>query len=194
MTQNNKVWPAAIILCGLMLALSIVSYCQVANLSAEPTDLSGLEGRLDKIELALLLDVNASAEDNSLVQEMYDEMFELKKAEADDVAEELALDEIDSKDFKKNLVVFLNSKGANIEDYKDIERVVVKDVDVSGFGDDRDVELELKVYFFNDGDNDEEDIEKAKLNVLVKVEDLDEDDNYEYAEAELVDADFVKFY
>jgi len=108
------------------------------------------------------------------------------------LAEELATDELDTKDFKRELVDQMNTHpDINIEDYKDIETIVVKDVDVNGLGDTRFVKFELKVSYFNDGDDDEDDLEKSKVEVTLRVTDLDRDDDYEDAEVSDVDDFFV---
>jgi len=130
--------------------------------------------------------------DNSKLDEIHSEIF-LEDAK-EDVAEGLALEELDERDFKKDLLEFLNNEGASIDSYKDIDKIVVKDVDLSLAGEDCEAELELKIYFFNDGDDDEDDIEKAKLTATFEVSDLDEDEDYEDAEAELAELSLIKFY
>lgn len=132
--------------------------------------------------------------DDSKVQEMYDVITEEKQQEKK--ALELALEEIDSRDFQKSLVLLLNDNDENVENYKDIKSVVVQDSDVDVNGDSADVELELKVTYYNDGDTDSEDAEKAKVKVTLSVEDLVFDDNFVDAEANYDDEDLtlVKLY
>ena len=135
---------------------------------------------------------------NAIVIPDYPEIPESKdttvsiRDDKDDLAEELATDELDTKDFKRELVDQMNTHpDINIEDYKDIETIVVKDVDVNGLGDTRFVKFELKVSYFNDGDDDEDDLEKSKVEVTLRVTDLDRDDDYEDAEVSDVDDFFV---
>lgn len=130
--------------------------------------------------------------DNEKIDEIHQEIFLSDNKE--EIAEDLVLELIEDRDFKKDLVDFLNDQNASVESYKDIEKVTVKDIDTSVAGTDAEVELELKVYFYNDGDDDEEDVEKAKLFAYFDVEDLDEDEEYEDAEAEFDYFDFTKFY
>ena len=140
---------------------------------------------------------------NAIVIPDYPEIPESKdttvsiRDDKDDLAEELATDELDTKDFKRELVDQMNTHpDINIEDYKDIETIVVKDVDVNGLGDTRFVKFELKVSYFNDGDDDEDDLEKSKVEVTLRVTDLDRDDDYEDAEVDnsIFGYNFVKIY
>ena len=127
----------------------------------------------------------------------------------DDLKEVKALDlvneELNSKDFKRALVSFLNNElnlsnsTSTIEDYKDIESIVVTDGtdDVIVSGDSANAELSLKVKYFLDGDTDSDDLESAKVKVELSVDDLDEDEEYEDAEVDSYDSsnfELVKFY
>ncbi len=96
---------------------------------------------------------------------------------------EVALTETETRDFKRALRSALNRAGADIEDYKDITSIEVKDSDADVDGEEAEVEFEIKVRYFNDGDNDEEDELRGKVIVTILVEDLDSDDNFEDAEA-----------
>ena len=155
MTQNNKVWPAVSILMGVILVLSIIGWCQVANLSAEPTDLSGLEARLDKIELALQPVENESLDNNAILDALYaDKQWRID-------ALELAQDELEERDYrelKKFVVEEFESEIFEGDTYRDLEdfKVVIRDSDLSGldeFDKDATVEYNLKVYFEDkDGD------------------------------------------
>ena len=135
---------------------------------------------------------NASGTSDKL-DEIYNEMFKEDKAE--DIAEILSLDELETKDFKEELVMFLMDEISELKDmdYKDIESFSVRDVDVDVDGNDANVEIEFKVYVSNFGDEDEE--EKARLSVIFEVEDLDEDEDYEDAEVDgFDDLTLIKFY
>jgi hypothetical protein len=131
--------------------------------------------------------------DNSKIDEIYAEMFKDDAKEV--IAENLVLDEIDSKDFLKAILGVLNDEdyeNGSIEDYKDIE-VYYSDVEKTNVTkDSATVEVTVKVRYFNDGDD--EDDEKAKLTAIFEVEDLDEDEDYEDAEAFLEDLSIVKIY
>jgi len=112
-------------------------------------------------------------------------------------AEELALAEIETRNFKRALQNHLNDNGSSIDSYKDIEVILVKDIEIDISGDDAEVELELKVSYFEDGDDDADDIVKAKTKVILEIKDLDEDEDFE--DAEIVDYDktafsLIKFY
>ncbi|MHA1868737.1 MAG: hypothetical protein ACTSXD_11895 [Candidatus Heimdallarchaeaceae archaeon] len=118
--------------------------------------------------------------DNDKIDAIYNEIF--KDDTAESKAESLALDEMDTKDFKKALVNELLEYGAvkNI-DYKDINRYSIRDTDVTLKNNNKaDVDVEFKVYFNNFGD--EEDERVARVEVTFKVSDLDEDEDFEDAE------------
>ena len=131
----------------------------------------------------------------------------LKEDDEEALAEQIATEYLSTKDFKKVLVEFLNADPNNedgvkqlfnIESYRDVKDIVVKDIDVKllKHSDDAEVTFELKVSYFNDGDDDEEDIVKAKVKVVLTVEELDEDEDYE--DAEVVEGsevfDLIKIY
>lgn len=143
---------------------------------------------------SIVLPSDNASSTNDKLDEIYDEMF--KEDEAEDIAEKLALDELETKDFKKDLIKFLMDKEPELQgmDYKDIEDVVVRDIDVEVVREDAKVEVEFKVYVSNFGDEDEE--EKARVSAVFYIEDLDEDDDYEDAEVGFYDYEFdlVKFY
>ena len=86
-------------------------------------------------------------------------------------AEELFLDSIDSRDFKKAVFEALSIYGESIDSYKDITNIKYEyDVD------NNEIEVsKLKVYYFIDGD--EEETEKALLNdFTVEIDNLDFED------------------
>ena len=83
---------------------------------------------------SIVLPSDNASKTNDKLDAIYEEMF--KDDEAEKFAEDLALDELDSKDFKKELVKFLlnDSKidGVISEiDYRDIEDINVRDIDIS---------------------------------------------------------------
>ena len=141
--------------------------------------------------------------DNSKIDTLVEELTDVAE---EAMAEEVALAELETKDFKKDLVEFLNAvtidedgnsvDSASIDSYKDISLVDVKDteVDVRRHGDKADVELTVKVSYFEDGDDDEEDIVKAKVKVTFEVEELDEDEDFEDVEIASTGFELVKFY
>ena len=134
---------------------------------------------------------NASGTSDKL-DDIYDEIF--KEDNSEDIAEMLTLDELYTKDFKKALAGFLNgTHGLEIK-YRDIERINVRDVEVTLLSNNKaTVEVEFKVYVYNYGDEDEE--EKARVSVVFYVEDLDEDEDYEDAEVDKFDSfELIKFY
>ena len=106
----------------------------------------------------------------------------------DDKAEELAKEELDTKSFKKDLMNVLNDEVCKeacntnldyvdlVEDYKDIYEIKVRDVTITGNGDDRTVELEIKAYFYIDGDDDDEGKVLAEATFEIDLEDEDDED------------------
>jgi len=121
--------------------------------------------------------------------------YEAEQTEAK--AEELALEELSTKDFKKELVNFFELHEVDVESYRDIEEVVVKDTNVDVDNEDATVEFELKISYFEDGDDDEEDLVKAKILVTFEIEDLNFDEEFE--DAEVVEYcgnsfELIKFY
>jgi len=147
---------------------------------------------------AMIIPASNSTVVESQIDAIYLETFSEDTAKG--VAEVLALDEIESKSFKRDLVTFLlANEDANATlsgiDYKDISDISIRDIDVTlKSGDKADVEVEFKVYISNFGDDDEE--EKARLSVTFEVEELDEDKDFEDAEAEVESNSFelIKFY
>lgn len=118
-----------------------------------------------------------------------DEIFKIDRAE--DYAEALVIDEMDTRDFYKDLFNILESK-TDIEEYKDIYDLKIKDVKVNVYQDDATVYVEFKVYYYLDGD--EEEVEKALFKAKFLVEDLEADDNFEDAEIEDYSINLVKIY
>ena len=109
--------------------------------------------------------------------------YSLTKSEFEDEATEakaleLANAELESRDFKEAVSDALvdYDVSVDIENYKDITEIIVKDCDVDG----NKVSYDIKVYYIVDGDEDE--IEKARLDEFtIRVKDLDFDDDFEDA-------------
>jgi len=109
-------------------------------------------------------------------REYEDELSEKK-------ALELVMEELNSKDFKKEVFDTLENYGVDIDSYRDITEIKLMDSDVNVRRDTGKVDLELKVYYFLDGD--EEETEKARLDELTMiVNDLDFDEEFEDAEVD----------
>lgn len=131
--------------------------------------------------------------ENEKIDAIYDELFKEDAKEAK--AKELALEELKSKDFREELVDFLMANVGVLEDmdYRDVEDIFVKDVDVELSENVTEVEVEFKVAVSNYGDEDE--TEKARLSVVFYVEDLDEEEDFEDAEVSGFDSfDLIRFY
>ena len=131
--------------------------------------------------------------DNEKLSEIYDEI--LRDDQVDDIVEQLVLEELESKDFRRDLVSFLLSNVSELQDidYRDIEEYDVRDIDIEVDGEDAVVEIELKVYISNFGDSDEE--ERVRFSVVFEVSELEEDDDYEDAEVtDWYDFNLLRFY
>jgi len=131
--------------------------------------------------------------DNEKIDEIYNEILEEDRIKQK--AEELAIDELNTKDFKKDLADFLESEIEEIEDidYKDIVEISVRDVDSVVSNDEAEVTIEFKAYVNNYGDEDEE--EKARVEVTFYVSDLDPDEDFEDAEVNnWSDLELIRFY
>lgn len=198
MTQKDINWIAIGI--GLVFLLSLFSAWN--TFTDEPVTMPS-EIALDANSIALLqtvaLNTAPSDTDEEATNSRADLAFDTILREDDEEvrAYDLALEELNSRDGKREIVKALNAEGENVESYRDIESIVVKDSDVNVNRDDAEVDFEIKVYYFNDDDSDDDERVSAKLEVTVNVEELDEDDNYEDAEAVEIDAEdfnFVKFY
>ena len=147
-------------------------------------------------EIASLVEVPAVVIpelNESKLDEVHEELF--KEDRIEEVALELALDELKDRDFEEGLAELLEDEISEVEDidYKDIGRISVRDSDVDVDGEDAEVFVEFKVYFSNYGDEDEE--ERARVSVVFDVEDLDEDEDFEDASVEdFGDLELIRFY
>lgn len=98
---------------------------------------------------------------------------------AEDKALELAIESIESRDFKRAVFDSLINYGVDIDSYKDITEIKVLDTDV----DDDEVEFDVKVFYFIEDDKSEE--YKSRLyDFIIVVDDLDFDDDFEDAEVD----------
>ena len=165
----------------LMIVLAVVNmfgYMAMSDQEGEVNfDLTDQNNAIMELENA----VNNLA-DSLIVEEVGDYM--LSKSEYEDQiteakAEEMALAEMDSRDFKKAVCDALENYAEDpqdIDSYKDITEIKVMDSDVDGDN----VTLEVKVYYFLDGD--EEETEKARIEFTITIDELDYDEEFSEAE------------
>jgi len=188
-SDNRSVWPAVGVIALLfVIGVLYVSY-KIDN--AEPaeakvdlsgvakiSDLSNLENKFDEFVNKSTGTSVASGSYSLTEKEFEDNAIEEK-------ALELAMESVNSKDFKKAIYALLVNEthptnntvyDFDIESYKDITEVKIREADV----DDDEVEFEVVIYYFDD--DDEDNAMKAYLeNFVVQVEDLDFDDEFEDA-------------
>ena len=195
MSDTQKVWPT-LLLAALVVISIIVSYVLYANSTkvdltglATSSEVSALKTEFSNLKTQIAA-LNKSTETTTAVS---DDSYTLSKEEFEDQAVEakaleLATESVNSKDFKKAVYALLvNSNNTvydlDIESYKDITEVKIKEADV----DEDEVEFEVVVYYFDD--DDEDNTMKAYLeNFVVSVDDLDFDEEFEDAE---VDEDYM---
>jgi len=145
------------------------------------------------------LDIPSSEAIAALIPEGQDTYLGVRDAKKD-IAESLALAEMEDEDFLDDLADFLTDECDDIDiEAEDITNIIVKETEFSGFmtsmptwDNSGTVELELKVYFDNDGDDDE--AERVKVQADFEVVDLIYDDNYEDAEVDEYNFDLLKVY
>jgi len=119
------------------------------------------------------------------VPEPSDTAFSVKE-EKEELAEQLALDELEDEDFKEWLVdELLETDEIEDIDEDDITKIDIRDLEVTHlalFPNDETaiVEIKAKVYFNNYGDDDENEV--VRVYFEFEVEDLDFDEDYEDAE------------
>lgn len=109
----------------------------------------------------------------------------IKEDLKEELALNLALSEIETRDFKKAIFELLKDE-ASIDEYKHITKILVKDSEVELNKDDATIELELKVYFYVD--SDEEETEKAVFTAVFDITDLEDEQEVGY------DLEFLKIY
>ncbi len=206
MNQNNTpvIWTSIIV--GVVLLLGMAWMTNSINGSIEDTtiDAPTSEGIANAVLAQITVPTAADIVALIDIPEQGDTYYSVDE-KIDNEAVRLATEELDTKDFKRDLMNKLNTceyhtlgnkwrplycedsqsdaDEPNVDDYKDIESITIKDADVTGFpviGGTRYVEFELKVTYLNDGDDD--DLQKARVFVKMKVTDLDYDDDFEDAE------------
>lgn len=192
MAQENKsssVWPAVGVMAVLLLACVFYVSYRIDNIkpAEAKVDLSNMSSKADlesfkKDVLGMLNKTDVSDGSFTLSKEEFeDQAIETK-------ALELATESVNSRDFKEAVYALLvNSNNSvydsEIESYKDITEVKIKEADV----DDDEVEFEVIVYYYQN--DDEENTMKAYLeNFFVSVDHLDFDEEFEDAE---VDEDYM---
>lgn len=135
----------------------------------------------ESVQKAIALQ-NVNLTDGPKTIAIYEEIFEQDAWDAS--AEVLALEELEDDDYESLYDYMVAADGLNlsIEDEKDIEEVIIRDVTIKNSDvDDKDatVELELKVYYENaDGDN-----KKEYITATVVIED-DEVEDIEFSETD----------
>lgn len=184
MVTSSNIWPVVGIVLALLVGVFSGAYFikpdAVAPIVVNTTSVA----YDDSAVKASLNDTNAKLD--ALSKET------LKDDLKESYAKELVYDEVQSRDFAKEMRLFLNDElnaSGNsdvVEDYKDVFDIVVKDSDWTVSGTDASVELELKVYFYLDGDEDASNY--ALVYASLSVSDLEEDDDYEDAEVDSYDS------
>lgn len=195
MVVKSVIWPVIGIAILVFLASCLGTYIGMPDqkpVTATATvDTNQLASALaGKISVIATLDNATTDKINSIASEV------LKSDTKENMALTIAKDTLTSRDFKKDLTSFLNDEitSGEIESYRDIASVSIKDSDVEVDGDEAEVTFDIKVSYYLDGDSDVEDLQKAKVTVTVNVEDLDEDENYIDADTAEYDFELVKFY
>jgi len=166
------------ILATLLIILLLVNAGALVYMANRPVEVQGIT------EAEFIGMLNAAIPentDNPKIDAIYDEVF--KEDNVEDIALNLALTELETKDVKKKIVSKLNSANEDVEDYKDLTNLTVLDSEVVVNGKKAEVTLEVKAYYFVDGDEDEEG--RARFEVTFDVSGLDEDEDY--ADAEVSD-------
>jgi len=151
------------------------------ELETPEVDLSAINLRLDSIEASLTTPVQSTEATTETSGSYVLTKREFERQTVEDKALELATEFVNSKDFKKDLFNFLNSSetdnssemyGYDLELYKDITEILVKDVNFNNSRDEVDFVVEVK---FNEEVFD--DPLKAKLEFSVDFDgDLDFDE------------------
>jgi len=183
--RANWIQYVTAVLVIVSLLLSFGAYTKdvdVNNLNLE-RQISALDKKIDAG-----LSVNVDMTDGPKTDAIYDEIF--KNDAYKSLGETLALNEIDSKDFKKVVRSAINAEleDTEIESYKDIDQIVVKDIETLIVDENVNVELDLKVYYHVDDDDDEEG--RAKISTTITVEDAANEDEKDRDDAE-IDKDYI---
>jgi len=176
------------ILIALVVLSGIINFVALKGLNGESISLEDVQDvvaeEIAKIEFPEPAPVSTAVETPVSTAVESSSEYTLTKAEFEDKeteakALELATESVQSKDFKKAVFDKLVLFGEDIEEYKDITEVKIKESDV----DDDEVEFEVIVYYFTD--DDEDNTMKAYLNdFTVVIDELDFDEEFEDAEAD----------
>lgn len=200
MEKETGSWIIGILLVVLMV-INIFGFMAMSDrevkvnvdLSAQNTAITEL-GNIMK-EIVSTLEVS-DFEEVIVEEQEYTGDYMLSKSEyenqvIEEKAEEMALIEIDSRDFKRAVFDALENYSVDIESYKDIIEMKVMDIDV----DNEVVTLDMKIYYFLDGDEDE--TERARLSeftITINDLDFDELDDAEVNEDYLDTLEVLKVY
>ena len=177
MAQNTNVWPAIVTVAAILLILnSLVIFYAVPNEVAVNVDFSEVNENLvalnDKV-----VGLQVTENETEVLPIIVLTKSEQEDEAIEDKAMELALESVDSRDFKKAVFDLLVTENRNIESYKDITEVKIVESEV----DENEVVFDVKIYYYLDGDEDE--TERARFNEFtIEVDDLDFDDDFEDAE------------
>lgn len=176
------------ILIALVVLSGIINFVALKGLNGESISLEDVQDvvaeEIAKIEFPEPAPVSTAVETPVSTAVESSSEYTLTKAEFEDEeteakALELATESVQSKDFKKAVFDKLVLFGEDIEEYKDITEVKIKESDV----DDDEVKFEVIVYYFTD--DDEDNTMKAYLDdFTVVIDELDFDEEFEDAEAD----------
>jgi len=174
---------AVLVIVSLLLSFGAYTKDIDVNNSNLERQISALDKKIDAG-----LSVNVNMTGGHKTDAIYDEIF--KNDAYKSLGETLALNEIDSKDFKKIVQSAINAEleDTEIESYKDIDQIVVKDIETLIVDENVNVELDLKVYYHVDDDDDEEG--RARISTTITVEDAANEDEEDRDDAE-IDKDYI---
>lgn len=195
MTENSArvVWPAALVICLVLIAGMWVTALAInnhtdrqasANQDLKVPTAAEIAAEVAKQLPAPTASTSVGNESVPVSSDFTLTKEEFEKQATEDKALELATDSVNSRDFKKAIYnLLVNSSkpvyDLNIESYKDITEVRVKDSEADG----DEVDFEVVVYYFTDDDEDNK--MKAYLDGFqVTVDHLDFDENFTDAEVD----------
>lgn len=197
--KNGNIIVTIIVCSAILLIAGIAGYVNIKDTIPVVPDVQAI---VDTAVAGIVIPVVPTAEEVAALINIpkQGDTFLGVRTEKQEIAEELALEEMTDDDFIEDLAEELTSSCGDIDiEEEDIYDIRVVDTEFSGFSSyepttdlDGNVELELKVYFYNDGDDDED--EKAKIKVVFNVVDLEYDENYDDAEVDNYNFDFIKAY
>lgn len=184
--KDKSVWPAALLVSALLIVGLFWTSSYLAgvvkdnaktpvnvDLTSFTTALNGVKTSVDTLKSTSVGTSTSNASNVVITKE------DFEKQSTENKALELALESINSRDFRKSVFELLVDNNVTVENYKDITAVKILDKDV----DNDEVEFDIKVYYFVDGDEDE--TQKARIEEFtVTVDDLEFDDNFEDAEVD----------